>query len=221
MEGRVWSNVIIPTIIRWAGCQNSPWNFLEDAFLEVLRVTCQHYINGTDVDLSLSSSPAFALVSQIPYFLYCYWLRIQAMQWLTDHWRSVIASSVLSIIHNFFTSETWFQSNEDHQNYAVWMLEQNHFVYQKAHSDDRRVMSSRTCIFLLMFHLFLEVVWLVSEQDHSSRIWCSFSTDKRYTVDLWPPDFVGQLPASSCTCTCHGCSKSVYHCPYFGYCTLT
>ena len=71
-EGRVWSNVIIPTIIQWAGCQNSPWNFSEDAFLEVLCVTCQHYINGTDVDLSSSLSPVFALVSRIPYFLYHY-----------------------------------------------------------------------------------------------------------------------------------------------------
>ena len=67
MEGKVWSNVIIPTMILWAGSQRSAWNFSEDDFMEALRITCQHYIDGIDLDSWSSSSAICKLVSPDSY----------------------------------------------------------------------------------------------------------------------------------------------------------
>jgi hypothetical protein len=63
MEGKTWSNVIILTMIRWAGCQNSAWNFSEDDFLEALCITCQHYINRIELDSFSLESTTYKLVS--------------------------------------------------------------------------------------------------------------------------------------------------------------
>jgi hypothetical protein len=68
MEGKTWSNVIIPTMIRWAGCQDSAWNFSEDDFLEALRVTCQHYIDRIEPESFSLESAAYKLVSADLFF---------------------------------------------------------------------------------------------------------------------------------------------------------
>jgi hypothetical protein len=68
IEGKTWSNVIIPTMIRWARCQNSAWNFSEDNFLEALHITCQHYIDRIELDSFLLESATYKLVSADLFF---------------------------------------------------------------------------------------------------------------------------------------------------------
>jgi hypothetical protein len=68
MEGKTWSNVIIPTMIRWAGCQNSAWNFSENDFLEALCITCQHYIDRIELDSFSLESATYKLVSADLFF---------------------------------------------------------------------------------------------------------------------------------------------------------
>lgn len=62
-EGYIWKGVVIPTIIRWAGCQHTVWELSDDALLEVIRVTCKHHFNRTDLNLSSAKCEAVKLVS--------------------------------------------------------------------------------------------------------------------------------------------------------------
>ena len=64
MKGSIWSGAVIPTIIRWAGCQHTVWNLSNDALLEALRVTCWQHLDGTDLDLSSASCDVFKLATQ-------------------------------------------------------------------------------------------------------------------------------------------------------------
>ena len=62
----VWTKQVIPTLIYWLGCQNSPWYPAPDLVLEALRTTCQELYVPEVVDkipLDRKEDEPFVLVS--------------------------------------------------------------------------------------------------------------------------------------------------------------
>jgi hypothetical protein len=62
----IWIKQVIPMLIYWLGCQNSPWYPTPDLVLEVLRTTCQELYIPEVVDkipLDQKEDEPFVLVS--------------------------------------------------------------------------------------------------------------------------------------------------------------
>lgn len=117
----------------------SPWAIPPKQIIPIMQIMWDAFFDNIPQEI-MATGMIYQLVSNsniCPTEYHTF--SIQAMQRVSDSWRSPIGSMAIMVLITFFNSDMELSTNEDRQEWATWYLDKFHFAYKEADGNDKLV----------------------------------------------------------------------------------
>ncbi|KAI0248045.1 hypothetical protein BJV78DRAFT_850438 [Lactifluus subvellereus] len=133
----VWSQVFVPTFMKWVSQQDTPFKLNPNLTCKVMQKIWDALFDEVP-HMVVRSSPVYALVSNNFKIMETSSYSVsQTVQRVSDSWRRTIGSTAIAIVLAFCNSNPDLKdSDEERQEFATYYLEHLRFVYENSDGDD-------------------------------------------------------------------------------------
>lgn len=147
MDDGTWQEVILPTLMLWAGFQRDPWVANDGPLKNALLIIGRHVV-GPKYELTVDGKTTVE-VARVSYstFMNNDTHILKASQRLCDGWRTFFGSTALHALHIFF-DENGFDTYDDHVKWAAAAMKSYSHLYRKVkESKEGAVKTFKVCSF--------------------------------------------------------------------------
>ncbi|KAG2061687.1 hypothetical protein BDR06DRAFT_966584 [Suillus hirtellus] len=121
LENGIWHMKFLPCVMYWIGNSNYGWTIPEAEFESVLEAIFYAVYPHTKGPCDFNVEElAFQLVSQ-----------------RVHEWRASFGSTAITVLMAFFTSMPEYETQEAHEEYAEYQLQECHFIYEDPDNEEQ------------------------------------------------------------------------------------
>ena len=142
LDRDLWRQVFVPTFMTHVACQDNPFENHVTTGLAAMQKIWNHLFTKVPYKI-VQNSPIYQLVCHNILFISLYTLKtfmLQTLQHVSDSWRSTISSTTITVVLAYCKANVDLKdSDELHQEFAKYYLQDLCFLYHKAEGDDPKV----------------------------------------------------------------------------------